>query len=135
MNKCVAHETTSGHVYFVVARTDERSPRYCATGRGGPGSSGAGAGAGGGERFANVGAVRIEAIMSQRVAGVQTERALVHVLASFLEPIDGESGVVARPETGWTSRGTSVTALRVDATLAYSARRYPVDAFVDVYDG
>lgn len=56
MKKYVAHETTSGHVCFVVARRDERSSRYCATSRGSFGSGGAGSG---GERFANVGTFRI----------------------------------------------------------------------------
>lgn len=130
------HQTASGRLYLVVARTDvRRSSHGRVISRGG--SEGSGGGGGNDERFAKVGTVRVEAIVGRGVAGVQAQRALVHILAGggawrafglFVEV----GGVVARPETGRASRRATVTALRVQTTLAYPASRYPIGTFVDI---
>lgn len=119
------------HLYSVVART-KRSWCRCAAGWYSSGGGGGCAG-GSGQCFANIRTVCIKTVMRQSVAGVQTERALVYVLASLLD-VAGEARIVARLETGWTDWRAPVSADRVYAALIYSASRESVDTFVDVCD-
>lgn len=110
-------------LYPVVARTSERSSCYVASRRlDSAGSS---------PRSANVGAVRINAILSRAVARMQTEQTFVNIFATFLGPARIPRSVT-QPETRWTDWRTSVATLRVHATLACAASRFSIGALVDI---
>jgi len=69
--------------------------------------------------------------VSRGVASVQTQQALVYVLAGFVRPV-GRGGIATRSETGRTSRRTSIAAISVEATLAGPAGCQSVRALVHV---
>jgi len=117
----IAYRVAAGRRYPVVAQGRKASIRR--------GSSGGARS--GGQRLARVGAIGIEATVGRGVASVQTQQALVYVLAEFVRPV-GRGGTAARLEAGRTSWRTPIAAVSVEATLAGPAGCQSVRALVDV---